>query len=162
MPEPGHRADDEPLKHSLRIRLSRRAREWRGGPCQRTDRHRLVLEADGPVEVIWDPAWLDQVLANLLTNAPEILARGWGRASLGAGAGRPCHCDDQRSGDWNESTGASQAVRAVPACPRAWMVSGGLGLGLHIAAEIVKQYGGRMGVASEPGKGSAFTITLSR
>jgi signal transduction histidine kinase len=45
---------------------------------------------------------------------------------------------------------------------QARMVSGGIGLGLRIAAEIVKQHGGSMGVASERGMGSAFTITLPR
>ncbi|WP_184549199.1 PAS domain-containing sensor histidine kinase [Mucilaginibacter sp. FT3.2] len=36
----------------------------------------------------------------------------------------------------------------------------GLGLGLYICAEIVKRHGGRVGVDSELGKGSAFWLTL--
>jgi len=36
----------------------------------------------------------------------------------------------------------------------------GLGLGLAISRNIVDRHGGRIGVASEPGSGTAFTITL--
>ncbi len=38
--------------------------------------------------------------------------------------------------------------------------TGGTGIGLAVAAEIVKGHGGRIDVASEPGKGSTFTIVL--
>jgi signal transduction histidine kinase len=40
--------------------------------------------------------------------------------------------------------------------------SGGSGLGLAIAREIVEGYGGRITVASEPGKGSLFTVWLKK
>lgn len=36
----------------------------------------------------------------------------------------------------------------------------GLGLGLYIAAEIIKNHNGRIAVTSEEGNGSAFTISL--
>jgi signal transduction histidine kinase len=36
----------------------------------------------------------------------------------------------------------------------------GLGLGLHIAAEIIKRHEGRIWVESEPGQGAAFSFTL--
>ncbi len=38
----------------------------------------------------------------------------------------------------------------------------GLGIGLYISAEIIRRHGGKMTVESETGKGSLFTIILSR
>ncbi len=38
----------------------------------------------------------------------------------------------------------------------------GLGLGLYISSEIVRAHGDRLTLASDPGAGSTFTVTLPR
>ncbi len=45
--------------------------------------------------------------------------------------------------------------------PRAGVLrSGGMGLGLYIASEIVHRHGGTLTVESAEGAGSTFTVTL--
>jgi signal transduction histidine kinase len=44
--------------------------------------------------------------------------------------------------------------------PFAVVVIAGLGLGLYIAADIVRRHGGSIIVNSEKGKGSVFTVML--
>jgi two-component system phosphate regulon sensor histidine kinase PhoR len=39
---------------------------------------------------------------------------------------------------------------------------GGIGLGLAIIRQVIEQHQGRLDVASEPGKGSVFTMTLKK
>jgi signal transduction histidine kinase len=50
--------------------------------------------------------------------------------------------------------------RFYQADQRVARVVGGCGLGLSIVSSIVEAHGGRVGVASEPGKGSIFTIEI--
>ncbi len=124
--------------------------------------------ADVRVEIpdlpwVWaDPRRLRQALVNLLENAlrhtpadGRITIEGRlldeGRVELAVadtGSGIPA----DRLGDVFE-----RFVRLDPSRQRA---SGGAGLGLAIVRRWVEAHGGRVGVESEPGRGSRFWLTL--
>jgi two-component system sensor histidine kinase BaeS len=131
--------------------------------------HRPLAESEGvsltvrgePVVVHADPDRLRQVIGNLITNALRATAAGGGVA-LSA----------NRSGDRGivrvVDTGTGIPAEALPrvfdrfwrADPARGRSTGGSGLGLAIARQIVTDHLGTITVASEPGRGTTFTITL--
>jgi signal transduction histidine kinase len=107
----------------------------------------------------WDPMRLEQVVVNLLSNA------------LKYGAGRPIdilvRVDDTRARlvvhDHGIGIGIGDQARIFERFERAVSLNyGGLGLGLHIAREIVVAHGGTIRVESRPGEGAAFIVDLPR
>ncbi|HET9014089.1 MAG TPA: GAF domain-containing protein [Thermomicrobiaceae bacterium] len=121
--------------------------------------YRFSLVAPHPVVGTWDPARLEQVLANLVSNAVKY--------SPGGGDVR---VTVRRSGDIaevaveDEGIGISAADQERLFEPFA-RGSGadafkGTGLGLYVAREIVEQQGGTIDLESEPGRGSRFTVRL--
>ncbi|MFY0540823.1 ATP-binding protein [Nannocystis pusilla] len=106
----------------------------------------------------WDPARLDQIVTNLLTNAIKY------------GEGRPIdvtitlHGEDARLQVIDRGIGiATEALeRIFDPFERAAPVEthGGLGLGLYIARRFVEMHGGRIAVESRPGAGATFTVDL--
>jgi signal transduction histidine kinase len=116
------------------------------------------VEANGPVPCQVDPERVDQVIANLLSNAlkygrgapVKVQVRGEeGYAVVSVidrGIGIPSEQQVRIFGRFE---------RAVP--PRDY---GGLGLGLWIVRSLVEAHGGRISVESSPGQGSTFTVRL--
>ncbi|MHC2269411.1 CheY-like chemotaxis protein/nitrogen-specific signal transduction histidine kinase [Bradyrhizobium diazoefficiens] len=115
-----------------------------------------------PLEVVGDAARLRQVLLNLAGNAIKFTASG-GVALI------------VEPGIWpNEisflvrDTGIGIAAEAQQrifrefeqADERVARTYGGTGLGLAISERIVKRMGGRITLASEPGKGSTFEVAV--
>jgi signal transduction histidine kinase len=125
-----------------------------GGP-------RAVVVADGPVIGRWDPVRIEQVVTNLLSNAVRyspkegvvtlsVQAEG-SRARLAvrdAGIGIP---EAQRGMLFTPFFRGANAQRSH---------AGGLGLGLHIAQEIVRRHGGSIHVESAENAGTTFTVEL--
>jgi signal transduction histidine kinase len=108
-----------------------------------------------------DPNRLKQVIANLVDNAIKYTLKG-GKIDLEA------HLD----GRWILIDVSDTGIGIPPGdLPRIWerLYRGdqsrsqpGLGLGLSSVRAIVEAHGGEVEVASEPGKGSTFTIRLSQ
>jgi signal transduction histidine kinase len=106
----------------------------------------------------WDRLRLEQVLSNLLSNAIRY------------GEGRPIEVSLERRGDlavlFVRDEGRGMEPGALPGIfdrfnsSKAARRFGGLGLGLYISQQIVKEHGGAIRAASAVGKGSTFTVEI--
>jgi CheY-like chemotaxis protein/two-component sensor histidine kinase len=115
--------------------------------------------------VLGDPARLQQVAWNLLTNAVKFTARG-GRIDVSL-TERPDGSVEFRVVD----DGVGIPSRALPHIfDRFWQAEGhgseqrqGLGLGLAIVRHVTELHGGTVSVQSEgEGRGASFTVTIPR
>lgn len=130
-------------------------------------RHRAQLEKAGCQVTLqtcksvvgnWDRLRIEQVVANLLTNAMKY------------GQGKPIeitvakHADTARLRVRDHGMGISPAnhERIFQRYERAVSANeiSGLGLGLYITKQIVEMHGGSISVESELGKGATFTVEL--
>ena len=106
-----------------------------------------------------DPQRLRQIVFNLLGNAVKFTERGHVevRASYAGGEFR-LEVEDTGCGIGQEDIkrlgGAYVQLGAKAAR------NGGTGLGLAICGQLAAAMGGRIGVESEPGKGSAFSLVI--
>ena len=112
-----------------------------------------------------DPSRLRQVLVNLLGNAIKFTARGSvvahvaGLASGPDTAGVRIEVTDTGIGMTPE--GLARLFRPFAQAEDSTSRNyGGTGLGLTITKQIVERMGGRIGVTSEPGRGSTFWIEI--
>ena len=120
---------------------------------------RLVLELpDEPVMVDCDPARIEQVLANLLSNAAKYSATD---STVTVRVTR--EPDVVAIAVIDEGIGMSTADMAhifEPFHRVGRSTSGGLGLGLYVSSMILRAHGGELVVESTPGQGSTFTVRL--
>ena len=112
-----------------------------------------------PAPVLADPGRLRQVIANLLSNALKFTPAG-GRVEMiltTAGGRAQLEVSD---------TGTGIPPEDLPHVFDRWWRSGqatqtsGSGIGLAVAAELARAHDGSIAVASEPGNGSRFILTL--
>jgi PAS domain S-box-containing protein len=106
----------------------------------------------------WDPARLDQVVTNLITNA------------LKYGRGSPILVSLREAGGMARLSVRDEGIGIAPADQKRIFERfvrvapvenyGGLGLGLFVARQLVTAHGGTIEVESELGKGASFTVLL--
>jgi len=115
----------------------------------------LAVElAGGPLPVRGDETQLQQVLLNLCLNARDAMPHGGRlRVATAGGASAVLVVED-------EGLGMSDEVRQNLFRPFFTTKEEGHGLGLSVVQMIVESHGGRIAVASEPGRGSRFEVTL--
>ena len=123
----------------------------------------VETKLDPQLPMTWaDPFQLQQVVLNLLTNAEHALS-GWGGE-------RRVTLTTSQTGDGLivgvADSGPGIAPEHLPRIFNPFFttkpVGEGTGLGLSISDGIVREHGGRIRVASEPGCGAAFYIELPR
>lgn len=128
--------------------------------------HRSIrVSAPSACEGRWDPARLGQVIANLVSNAltysPRDTPVDIEVSSGGQGTLIVVH---------NENAGPPIPPDAVPSLfdpfrrgsHEPLRPSTGLGLGLYIADQIVREHGGSIGVTSSAAGGTTFTVMLPK
>ena len=113
-------------------------------------------------EIVADPDQLKEVLVNLLVNACEAMGGG-GRVVISEQEGvieplgRVVVIQVRDSGP-----GVPKAIQDKLLEPFFSTKEEGSGLGLSIAARIVREHGGWLNLRSQEGRGATFTITLPR
>jgi len=128
----------------------------------------FLLDTDPnlPPTLVGDPVRLGQVLTNLGTNAVKFTDRG--QITLKA-AVQEEHGEQVvlRFSVSDTGIGLTPGQRAILFQPFTQADAsttrryGGTGLGLSISRRLVELMGGRIGVDSEPGKGSRFSFTIT-
>jgi signal transduction histidine kinase len=121
----------------------------------------LDVSAPGPVGGRWDRMRVEQIIANLISNAIRfgagkpievmVQTRAPDSASVTVRDHGPGIADELRPRIFDRfERGSDQRDR------------GGLGLGLWIVRRLSENMGGGVAVDSEPGGGATFTVTLPR
>ncbi len=122
--------------------------------------HRTIVDEPGrPVTVTADQDRLDQVIDNLIENAVKYSPLGGDVIVRVTTAGDEAHLSVT---DHGAGIDAAALPRLFDRFYRAGgsAQSSGLGLGLHIARQLVAAHDGRIWAESTPGEGSTFTLAL--
>lgn len=126
---------------------------------------RVEHRGEVPETVETDPLRLQQILVNLIGNAIKFTASGGVRLTVWierAPARRSLlgfEVADTGMG-MSQETAARLFRRFSQGDPSTTRKFGGTGLGLAISKRLAEMLGGDIAVASEPGRGSRFTVTI--
>ncbi len=119
------------------------------------DNVRIERDVQEGIEIVADEQKIRQLLWNLATNAVEAVGEG-GEVRLSV------YTDDEsvilKVSDSGEGIARKNLEKIF--YPFFSTKKGGTGLGLSIAYRIVEEHGGNIGVLSEEGKGTEFSVTI--
>jgi CheY-like chemotaxis protein len=125
---------------------------------------RIVTAHDLPAHIRSDPFRLQQCLNNLINNAIKFTDQGHVHVKVSLRKGHNGHliCFDVEDTGIGIPKDRQEAVfesftQADGSTTRAY---GGTGLGLTITKQLTELLGGRIALASEPGKGSVFSLEI--
>jgi signal transduction histidine kinase len=141
-----------PLREPVERALARLMRE-RPAPMEGIRRHVLVHEPVPRVNA--DPAEIERVVYNLLTNAVEAMPHG-GDLTVRVGSAE----GTARIVVEDTGLGISESDRGLLFRPFFTTRERGVGMGLAICRRIAEENGGSVSVESTPGRGSRFTVKL--
>ncbi|HEX4211889.1 MAG TPA: ATP-binding protein [Candidatus Dormibacteraeota bacterium] len=132
------------------------------GPLARRDRRVTLICRELPeVPAVVDPSRFTQVVSNLVRNAINHTPEGGAVSLSGSAQGEWV---DVAVGDTGTGISAEDLPRVFERFYRADAArtrdSGGFGLGLAIAKNLVEAMGGTIQATSEPGLGSTFTVRV--
>jgi CheY-like chemotaxis protein/CHASE3 domain sensor protein len=114
-----------------------------------------------PDTIVTDGQRVTQILRNLLSNALKFTEHGEISLTVAAGDADTLRIDVRDSGIGIAADKLELIFEAFQQADGSTSRHyGGSGLGLSISREFSRLLGGRIGVASEPGKGSVFTLWL--
>jgi signal transduction histidine kinase/DNA-binding response OmpR family regulator len=149
------------LNETVRAAVDMARPRWAGAALRGHGAIEVTLNlADNSIlsRVAIDPAELREVLLNLLFNAADAMPDG-GRIEITTRPGQQPKTADLEVRDTGQ--GMPEAVRARIFEPF-FSTKGpkGTGLGLAVAYSIITRRGGQIGVESQPGQGTTFTLNL--
>jgi signal transduction histidine kinase/ActR/RegA family two-component response regulator len=161
--ESGHlELDPQPFDPEEVVRHLHRL--FRGAASAKGLDFRCEVDASVAGLALADSTRVNQVLTNLISNAIKFTATGFVELKAWA-EGEGC---DQRLAFSVTDSGAGIAREALPRLFERFVQAdgsisrsyGGTGLGLAISRNLARMMDGDVAVASEPGGGSTFTLTL--
>ena len=134
-------------------------------PLIEKKQNRLVIDCPAPVGVMHaDTTKLRQILLNLLSNASKFTTNGQISLAVSRGVMGPGECIVIKVSDNGIGMTPDQMSRLFQTFSQADASTtakfGGTGLGLAISRQFARLMGGDVTAASEPGKGSTFTVWI--
>jgi signal transduction histidine kinase len=151
---------------------ARRVVDLRGVVAEVVERFRPVAaekqvalklkSADDPLEVFGDPADLERIVGNLVSNAVKYTLHGSVNVTLSAADGQ-VHLEVADTGIGIPREAMQHLFSDFYRAPNAKAVEeSGTGLGLSIVKQLVDRAGARITVASTEGEGSTFSVEIAR